>query len=64
MGIGVDAPSYNNTQARCTPEIVYNSVKYSFNAGASGIIYSPNYNFMNFKNLDGSVNALKELNLI
>ena len=64
MGIGVDAPSYNNIQARCTPEIVYNSVKYSFNAGASGIIYSPNYNFMNFKNLDGSVKALKELNFI
>ena len=64
MGIGVDAPSFNPIQAKCTPKIVYQSVKNSCKAGASGIIYSPNYNFMKFKNLDGSVKALKELNLL
>lgn len=64
MGIGVDAPSYNPIQAKCTQKIVYESVKNSCKAGASGIIYSPNYNFMKFKNLDGSVKALKELNLL
>ena len=63
MGIGVDAPSYNSVQAKCTPEIVYESVINSFNAGASGVIYSPNYNFMKFSNLDGSVKALKELDI-
>ena len=64
MGIGVDAPSYNSVQAKCTPEIVYESVINSFNAGASGVIYSPNYNFMKFSNLDGSVKALNELKLL
>ena len=62
MGIGVDAPSYNSIQARCSPEIVYESVKASHKAGASGFIYSPNYNFMQLKNLDGSVKALNEIN--
>ena len=64
MGIGVDAPSYNSIQSKCTPEIVYESVINSINAGASGIIYSPNYNFMKFSNLDGAVKALDKLEIL
>ena len=51
-------------EAKCTPKIVYESVINSFNAGASGVIYSPNYNFMKYSNLDGSVKALNELKVL
>ena len=64
MGIGVDAPSYHSSQSKCSPKIVYDSVISSYKAGASGVIYSPNYSFMNFANLDGSVKALKKLKYV
>ena len=64
MGIGVDAPSHNANQAKCTYEMVYQSVIKSVEAGALGLIYSPNYSFMNLKNLDASVHALRDLKVI
>ena len=64
MGIGIDAPAHNNNQAKCTPKMVYQSVKNSVEAGAQGLIYSPNYSFMKLSNLDASVQALKDLEII
>ena len=64
MGIGVDAPSHNANQAKCTYDMVYQSVIKSVEAGALGLIYSPNYSFMNLKNLDASVHALRDLKVI
>mgnify|MGYP001024964565 FL=1 len=64
MGIGVDAPGYHISQQKCSPKIVYDSVISSYKSGASGVIYSPNYSFMNFYNLDGSVKALKKLKYV
>jgi hypothetical protein len=61
MGIGVDAPRISEEQARCTPEIVYESVKATFEAGGAGVIFSPNYASMNLSNLDGASRALKEI---
>ena len=64
MGLGIDAPAHNNNQAKCTPKMVYQSVKNSVEAGAQGLIYSPNYSFMKLSNLDASVQALKDLEII
>ena len=44
--------------------MVYQSVIKSVEAGALGLIYSPNYSFMNLKNLDASVHALRDLKVI
>jgi hypothetical protein len=63
MGIGVDAPRASSDQARCTPEIVYESVMATYEAGGSGVIFSPNYASMNLANLDGAARALDELGL-
>jgi hypothetical protein len=63
MGIGVDAPRSSADQARCTPEIVYDSVRATYQAGGSGVIFSPNYASMNLSNLDGAARALEELGL-
>ena len=64
MGIGVDAPRSSADQAICTPEIVEQSVLASYQNGASGIVYSPNYAGMNHSNLDGGSRALKALGLL
>jgi hypothetical protein len=61
MGIGVDAPRVVEDQAKCTPEIVYDSVLATYNSGGAGVIFSPNYSSMNLKNLDGAARALKEI---
>jgi len=61
MGIGVDAPRVSKHQAECTPEIVYESVKATYEAGGSGVIFSPNYASMKLSNLDGAARALKEV---
>ena len=61
MGIGVDAPRVSEDQARCTPEIVYESVMATYEAGGAGVIFSPNYASMNLSNLDGAAQALEEL---
>ena len=61
MGIGVDAPRAVEDQAKCTPEIVYDSVLATYNSGGAGVIFSPNYSSMNLKNLDGAARALKEI---
>ena len=63
MGIGVDAPRVSHDQAKCTPEIVYESVKATYEAGGEGVIFSPNYASMNLSNLDGAARALEELGL-
>lgn len=63
MGIGVDAPRVSREQAKCTPDIVYDSVKATYEAGGSGVIFSPNYASMNLSNLDGAARALEELGL-
>ena len=63
MGVGVDAPRVHVDQARCTPEIVYESVKATFEAGGAGVIYSPNYASMNLSNLDRARRALTELGM-
>jgi hypothetical protein len=63
MGIGVDAPRVSREQARCTPEIVHDSVIATYEAGGSGVIFSPNYASMNLSNLDGAARALEELGL-
>ena len=60
MGIGVDAPRASAEQAVCTPEIVYESVHAAYEAGAAGVIYSPNYASMRLTNLDGGARALAE----
>jgi hypothetical protein len=64
MGIGVDAPRSSADQAVCTPEIVEQSVLASYQNGASGIVYSPNYAGMNHSSLDGGSRALKTLGLL
>ena len=64
MGIGVDAPRSSTDQAICTPEIVEQSVLASYQNGASGIVYSPNYAGMNHSSLDGGSRALKTLGLL
>ena len=64
MGIGVDAPRVVREQARCTPEIVYESVKATYEAGGAGVIFSPNYASMKLTNLDGGRRALAELGLV
>ena len=64
MGIGVDAPRSSADQAICTPEIVEQSVLASYQNGASGIVYSPNYAGMNHSSLDGGSRALKALGLL
>ena len=61
MGVGVDAPRSGPDQAACTPEIVYESVHAAYEAGAAGVIYSPNYASMKLTNLDGGARALAEL---
>ena len=63
MGIGVDAPRASAEQAVCTPEIVYESVHAAYEAGAAGVIYSPNYASMRLTNLDGGARALAELGI-
>jgi hypothetical protein len=63
MGIGVDAPRVREDQARCTPDIVYRSVKATYRAGGKGVIFAPNYASMRLSNLDGAAEALKELGL-
>ena len=63
MGVGVDAPRVFESQARCTPEIVYESVMATYQAGGSGVIFSPNYASMKLTNLDGAARALAELGL-
>jgi len=63
MGVGVDAPRVCEDQAKCTPEIVYQSVLATYEAGGVGVIFSPNYASMNLRNLDGAARALEELGL-
>ena len=63
MGIGVDAPRVSEHQARCTPEIVYESVMATYQAGGAGVIFSPNYASMNLSNLDGAARALGEIGI-
>ena len=63
MGIGVDAPRVSPEQAQCTPEIVYDSVMATYEAGGAGVIFSPNYASMKLSNLDGAARALRELGL-
>lgn len=63
MGLGVDAPRSREDQAVCTPDIVRRSVLATYNAGAHGIVFSPNYAGMNLSNLDGAAQALNELGL-
>ncbi len=63
MGIGVDAPRVSEEQAQCTPEIVYESVKATYEAGGEGVIFSPNYASMKLSNLDGAARALEEIGL-
>ena len=63
MGVGVDAPRSSPDQAVCTPEIVYESVHAAYEAGAAGVIYSPNYASMRLTNLDGGARALAELGI-
>ncbi len=64
MGIGVDAPRTHPEQARCTPDIVYRSVLAAYQAGAKGVVYSPNYAGMDQSNLAGGARALRELGLL
>ncbi len=63
MGVGVDAPRVREEQAKCTPEIVYESVLATYEAGGVGVIFSPNYASMKLANLDGAARALEELGL-
>ena len=63
MGVGVDAPRVSPEQAKCTPEIVQESVLATYAAGGAGVIFSPNYASMNLSNLDGAARALEELGL-
>jgi hypothetical protein len=63
MGVGVDAPRVTAEQAKCTPEIVYESVLATYRAGGAGVIFSPNYASMKLTNLDGAARALEELGL-
>jgi hypothetical protein len=63
MGIGVDAPRTRADQAHCTPEIVYQSVMATYEAGGHGVVFSPNYAGMNLSSLDGAASALRELGL-
>ncbi len=63
MGLGVDAPRARADQAVCTPDIVRRSVLATYNAGAHGVVFSPNYAGMNLSNLDGAAEALEELGL-
>ncbi|MBI9044170.1 MAG: hypothetical protein JEZ06_06775 [Anaerolineaceae bacterium] len=63
MGIGVDAPRSSKEMAICTPDIIRRSVLATYNAGGKGVVYSPSYAGMNFSNLDGGAEALKELGL-
>lgn len=63
MGLGVDAPRTREDQAKCTPDIVYRSVKATYRAGGDGIIFAPAYAGMNLTNLDGGAKALEELGL-
>ena len=63
MGVGVDAPRVTEEQAKCTPDIVYQSVLATYEAGGAGVIFSPNYASMNLSNLDGAAHALEELGL-
>lgn len=64
MGIGVDAPRAREEQAKCTPDIVRRSVLSTYRAGGKGVVFSPSYAGMNFSNLDGAAEALKELGLM
>jgi hypothetical protein len=64
MGLGVDAPRVHPDQAKCTPEIVYQSVLATYKAGGQGVIFSPNYASMNLTNLDGATKAFKELGIV
>ncbi|MEM7737540.1 MAG: hypothetical protein AAF267_17305 [Deinococcota bacterium] len=64
MGLGVDAPRVHPDQAKCTPEIVYQSVLATYKAGGGGVIFSPNYASMNLTNLDGATKAFKELGIV
>jgi len=61
MGVGVDAPRVSPDQAKCTPEIVRDSVLATFEAGGAGVIFSPNYASMHLRNLDGAKTALDQL---
>ena len=63
MGIGVDAPRVSPEQAKCTPEIVRDSVLATYEAGGAGVIFSPNYASMQLRNLDGAASALEQLGL-
>ena len=63
MGVGVDAPRVSPEQAKCTPEIVQESVLATYAAGGAGVIFSPNYASMKLSNLDGAARALEELGL-
>jgi hypothetical protein len=63
MGVGVDAPRVSPDQAKCTPEIVRDSVLATYEAGGKGVIFSPNYASMQLRNLDGAARALEELRL-
>jgi hypothetical protein len=63
MGIGVDAPRVRQDQAACTPDIVRRSVLASYQAGAKGVVFAPNYAIMKLSNLDGAAEALRELGL-
>jgi hypothetical protein len=63
MGIGVDAPRSRPDQAKCTPEIVRQSVLATYRAGGEGVVFSPNYAGMDLTTLDGAGQALEELGL-
>ena len=63
MGIGVDAPRVLANQAVCTPDIVRRSVLASYRAGATGVVFAPNYASMKLSNLDGAAEALRELGI-
>ena len=63
MGVGVDAPRIDESQAKCSPEIVRDSVLATYEAGGKGVIFSPNYASMHLRHLDGAATALEELGL-
>ncbi len=63
MGIGVDAPRTRPETAKCSKDIVYRSVKATYEAGGDGVVLAPNYASMHLTHLDGVAEALEELGL-
>ena len=58
-GIGIDIPGNNQTFSS-TPEGVYEAVRKAFEAGASGVLISREYDEMRLPNLRAVGPALRE----